>query len=175
MTSTPEIWTAFLKTSVMLFFVIALLVLVFYFIKRFSAARGIKGSDKFIRTLCVHYLSPKEKLVLIDVLGEKILIGVTTQNITRISTINGEFESDKKFDEEDNNAVSGFSGFLAKAVKFNSARFNSARKDQEKNSSLSHPDSESHPDSKIINKSGVKLENKHNVHGKSAAGDDNER
>ena len=161
MNSTPEIWPAFLKTSIMLFFVIALLVLVFYFIKRFSAARGIKGSDRFIRTLCVHYLSPKEKLVLLDVLGEKILIGVTTQNITRIATINGEFEFDKKLDEEDNEAVSRFSGFLAKAIKFNSAR-----KKQEKISSLSHPDS------KIVNKSGIKFENKYNVHGKSATGGD---
>ncbi len=119
MTTTSEIWPAFLKTSMMLSFVIALLVLVFYFIKRFSAARGIKGSDKFIKTLCIHYLSPKEKLVLIDVLGEKILIGVTAQNITRITTINCEPESDKKFDEEESKAVSRFQGFLAKAVKFN--------------------------------------------------------
>jgi len=159
MTSTPEIWPAFLKTSVMLFFVIAFMVLVFYFIKRFSAARGIKGSDSFIRTLCVHYLSPKEKLVLLDVLGEKILIGVTAQNITQIATINKKFEFDKEIDDdEDNETASGFSGFLAKAVKFSSAR-----KKQEKFSSFSHPDS------KIVNRSGIKFENKHNVYGKSAA------
>ncbi len=124
MSSTAEIWPAFLKTSVMLVFVIALLVLVFYFIKRFSAARGIKGSDRFIRTLCIHYLSPKEKLVLIDVLGEKILIGVTAQNISRIATIDGELEFDRKLDldKDDNEVTAGFSGFLAKAVNFNSAR-----------------------------------------------------
>jgi flagellar protein FliO/FliZ len=119
-----EIWPAFFKTSMMLCFVLALLVLVFYLLRRFSTARGIKGSDRFIRTLCVHHLSPKEKLVLLDVLGKKILIGVTPQTITKLSSI--ETESGCGIDSVDNSSSdlnknrqkysSGFSGFLTKAL-----------------------------------------------------------
>ncbi len=120
MTASTEIWSAFFKTSGMLAFVIALLVLVFYLAKRFSSARGLKGSDKFIRVLAIHYLSPKEKLVLLDVLDEKILIGVTPQSITKIAAIDKELKSEGKSIPLDNGVASGFSDFLAKAVSFNS-------------------------------------------------------
>jgi len=121
MNASTEIWPAFFKTSGMLAFVIALLVLVFYLIKRFSAARGVKGSDEFIKVLAVHYFSPKEKLVLLDVLGDKIFIGVTPQTITRIAVIDRELNCDRTSNSEDD-VSSGFSTFLAKAVHFNSLR-----------------------------------------------------
>ncbi len=135
MNSTVEIWPAFLKTSAMLCFVLALLVFVFYLVKRFSLARGIKGSENSIKTICVHYLSPKEKLVLLDVLGKKILIGVTPQKITKISSIDSGVESNDSSMEtindssipsnkKDKSIGLGFSGMLAKATGFKSASNN---------------------------------------------------
>ena len=77
MNTDSEIWIAFFRTFSMLFLVLALLLLVFYLIRRFSAQQGMKGSGGFIRVLATHHLSPKEKLVLVHVMEETILIGVT--------------------------------------------------------------------------------------------------
>ncbi len=92
MSSSSDIWMAFGRTFGMLFLVLALLIFVFYLIKKYSNSKGLKGSKNYIKTLTIHHLSPKEKLVLLDVLGETILVGVTQSNITKISTF------DKKVD-----------------------------------------------------------------------------
>lgn len=147
MNASTEIWPAFFKTSVMLAFVIALLILVFYLIKRFSTARGVKGSDEFIKVLAVHYFSPKEKLVLLDVLGDKIFIGVTPQTITKIAAIDRELNCDRK-STSDGDVPSGFSTFLAKAVNFNSL-------------SKKHKDSSSLTDSEFERKSGSECKDKY--------------
>ena len=85
MNTSSEIWFAFVRTFSVLFLVLAVIILVFYLIKKFSTAKGVKGGKDFIKVLCVHHLSPKEKLVLLDVLGDTILIGVTPTNISKIS------------------------------------------------------------------------------------------
>jgi flagellar protein FliO/FliZ len=72
----------------MLFIVLALIILAFYLIRKFSRARGAKGRKEDIQILCVHHLSPKEKLVLLDVLGDTLLIGVTPSHISKLSTLN---------------------------------------------------------------------------------------
>ena len=90
MTSTsPLMWFTFLKTCGMLFVVIAILVFVLYIIKRFSMAKGIyqKGQAGFIKVLAMHYISPKEKILLLKVIDKKILVGVTSQNITFLGNI----------------------------------------------------------------------------------------
>lgn len=66
---------------------LALLLLVFYLIRRFLAARGKEGTRDLIRVLTVHHLSPKEKLVLVTVLDETILIGVTPNQISKIAVL----------------------------------------------------------------------------------------
>lgn len=112
MNNTPDIWFAFARTFGMLFFVLALLILVFYLIKKFSEAKGGKGRKDFIKTLSVHHLSPKEKLVLVDVLGQTLLVGVTPSNISKIASI------DRKVtlsDDEPEQAFQ-FSEFLAKKI-----------------------------------------------------------
>ncbi|MFH2093660.1 MAG: flagellar biosynthetic protein FliO [Pseudomonadota bacterium] len=109
MTDTSDIWLSFASTFGMLFFVLALFILAFYLIKKFSGARGVKGSKEFIKILAMHHLSPKEKLVLLDVLGEILLVGVTPSNISKISKF------DKKIDCLDDSPVKPalFSEFLA--------------------------------------------------------------
>jgi flagellar protein FliO/FliZ len=88
MSSSSDIWMAFARSFSMLFLVLALLILVFYLIKKYSNVKGLKGGKNLIKVLTIHHLSPKEKLVLLDVLGDTILIGVTSSNITKISSIN---------------------------------------------------------------------------------------
>lgn len=88
MNTSADIWIAFGRTFGMLLIVLALLFLVVYGLKRFSVKRGQRG-EKRISVLEVHHLSPKEKLVLVEVTGERILIGVTPQRISTIKTLGG--------------------------------------------------------------------------------------
>ncbi|MCP4673336.1 MAG: flagellar biosynthetic protein FliO [Desulfobacula sp.] len=109
MNTSSDIWFAFIKTFSMLFLVLAIVVLLFYFIRKFSTAKGVKGGEDFIKVLSMHHLSPKEKLVLLDVLGETILIGVTPNNISKISSI----ETDMDFSGQGSEAPLKFKDFLS--------------------------------------------------------------
>lgn len=82
-----DIWFAFARTFAMLFMVLALLLLAAYLLRRFSTARKGKGARDFIEVLAVHHFSPKEKLVLVNVLEKTLLIGVTPSQISNITTL----------------------------------------------------------------------------------------
>lgn len=112
MNSSSDIWLAFGRTFAMLFFVLAILILAFYLIKKFSEARGIKGKQTLINVLSVHHLSPKEKLVLLNVPGQTLLIGVTPSQISKITKL------DQKIDmaEEPDGSAFQFSNLLAKKL-----------------------------------------------------------
>jgi flagellar protein FliO/FliZ len=87
MNTSSEIWVAFARTFSMLVLVLAVLILVFYLIKKFSTLNHFKGGKDHIRIMSVHHFSAKEKLVLVDVLGDILLLGVTPQNITKLSSV----------------------------------------------------------------------------------------
>jgi flagellar protein FliO/FliZ len=90
MSHTSDIWIAFARTFSMLFVVLALLILSFYLIKRFSEKNGGGKNKGHIHILSVHHLSPKEKLILVNVAGENLFIGVTPNHISKISRIEKE-------------------------------------------------------------------------------------
>lgn len=92
MSSNTDIWIAFARTFSLLFVVLALLILVFYFIKKISMASGKKNGGRHIKVLSMHHLAPKEKLVLLDVLGETILVGVTPNRISKLTSIKTDVE-----------------------------------------------------------------------------------
>lgn len=79
----PELWPLVLKTggalAVMLFIIIAMLFLA----KRFTTMPGL--SDE-IRIIGAKHLSHKEKLILVEVLGKKILLGITPGRIEKIES-----------------------------------------------------------------------------------------
>jgi len=112
MNTSSDIWFAFARTFSVLFLVLALLILAFYLIKKISTAKGVKGSKDFIKILSVHHLSPKEKLVLVNVLDDTILIGVTPANISRISS----FGKDMEVSNDKNEPSSTFSQFLTQKL-----------------------------------------------------------
>jgi len=112
MNTSSDIWFAFIRTFSMLFLVLAVLIFAFYLIRKFSTAKGVKGSKDFIKVLSVHHLSPKEKLVLVDVLGDKILIGVTPSHISKIASPDKEIEISSQEDGPSFN----FSDFLSQKL-----------------------------------------------------------
>ena len=82
-----------IKTTAILFLVLGLLVLVLYVMKKFLfLRRGPKG-DMLIKVLSSLHLSPKEKIEVIEISGEKIVVGITPGNIsflTKLSDFHGE-------------------------------------------------------------------------------------
>lgn len=80
-----DIWGAFLRTGSVLLFVIALLILFLYLVKRFSLFSMGKSDQQLIKVLAVHHLSPKERLVLVEVMNTRLLLGVTPQSIQTLS------------------------------------------------------------------------------------------
>ena len=112
MSTTSDIWLAFARTFSVLFAVLALLILIFYLIKRLSGANNNK-SGSYIKVLSTHHLSPKEKLVLLNVLGETLLVGVTPNQISKLTAI----ETDLDFTENEKAGKHLFSDFLGRGMK----------------------------------------------------------
>jgi flagellar protein FliO/FliZ len=76
-----------LKTLAMLFIVLGLLILVLYFMKRFLLLRQGRKGDSFIRVLSSLHLSPKERIEVIEISGEKIVLGITPGNINFLTKL----------------------------------------------------------------------------------------
>jgi flagellar protein FliO/FliZ len=76
-----------LRTVAMLSVVLGLLVLVLYLMKRFLFInRGAKG-DLLIKILSSLHLSPKERIEVIEISGERIVLGITPGNITFLTKL----------------------------------------------------------------------------------------
>ncbi len=79
-----------LKTIAMLFIVLGFLILVLYLVKKFILPRGKTQGDTLIKVLSTLHLSSKERVEVIEISGEKIVVGVTPGSIsflTKISNI----------------------------------------------------------------------------------------
>ncbi len=80
-----DMWVEFAKSFGMLFVVLALFLIILYLVRRFSGRFGTQGPVELIKVLSVHHLSPKEKLVLVSVLDESVLIGVSPAGISSLA------------------------------------------------------------------------------------------
>ena len=86
-TLAPDLWITLLKSVAMLSLVLGVLLAVLYLIRRFYGRYSGASDRGLIRMVATHHVAPKERIVLLDVLGEKILIGVTPQQINYLATI----------------------------------------------------------------------------------------
>ena len=85
--SNPDFLHAGLKTMAMLFIVLALLVSVLYLLKRFLFQRkGVRG-DISINVISSLHFSPKERIEVVEILGERILLGITPGNINFLTKL----------------------------------------------------------------------------------------
>jgi flagellar protein FliO/FliZ len=116
--SQPDLWGAGLKAFGMLCIVVAILILVLFIIKRFLYLKGGSGHGQFIKILSSHYVTPKERIALIDVVGEKIVIGITSDNITFLTKIE-KSEALERIEGLEATGVSHglFAGFLKSSLK----------------------------------------------------------
>lgn len=86
----PEFWSAMLKSFGMLLIVLGVLIAVLWLIKRYVGQQSGMGKPGVIQLLASMYVAPKERIALIDVLGEKILIGITSHQINFLARIQDE-------------------------------------------------------------------------------------
>lgn len=82
-------WMAGLKTLAMLCIVLGLLILVLLIMRRLFDQRQRCGPGKMIRVLSTQHVSPKGRISLIDVAGERLLIGITPEAITMLGKVRG--------------------------------------------------------------------------------------
>ncbi len=88
----PDMWITLLRSSAMLFIVLGIIVAVLFVMKRLFYSQSSLTQRGAIKLLASHYITPKERILLIDVLGEKILVGATPQNINCITKIDSNAE-----------------------------------------------------------------------------------
>ena len=69
----PDLWGAGLKTLAMLCIVLGILILVLFLLKRLSYLKQGSGHGQLIRVLSSYHMTPKERIALIDVAGQKMV------------------------------------------------------------------------------------------------------
>ncbi|WP_321494514.1 flagellar biosynthetic protein FliO [uncultured Desulfobacter sp.] len=113
MSSQTDMWMEFAKSFGLLFAVLAFFLMSLYLIRRFSGRLGTKGSIELIKVSSVYHLSPKEKLVLVSVLGESILIGVSPGGISSLAR----FDKSPETPLKPSQTAAGFQNLLKKSLK----------------------------------------------------------
>jgi flagellar biosynthetic protein FliO len=83
----PELLNTGLKTIAMLFIVLGVLVLVIYIMKKVMSPKGKGKGDLIIKIVSTLYLSPKERVEVIEISGERIVVGITPGNINFLTKL----------------------------------------------------------------------------------------
>ncbi|MBW2492042.1 MAG: flagellar biosynthetic protein FliO [Deltaproteobacteria bacterium] len=88
----PELINTGLKTIAMLFIVLGVLVVVLYTMKKFMSPKGKGKGELIIKVVSSLYLSPKERVEVIEISGERIVVGITPGNINFLTKLNGGYK-----------------------------------------------------------------------------------
>jgi len=76
------------RTFAMFALVLALMFLIFYVFKKYVLKNTIfGGSDKFVRVLGSGFLGPKKSIVMVEVAGEVLVLGISNDNISLLTQI----------------------------------------------------------------------------------------
>ncbi len=76
-----------IKTMAMLALVLACLFFVLYIMRRFMGGGTGKQGELDIKRLGTFYLSPKERIEVVEISGERIVLGVAPGSINYITTL----------------------------------------------------------------------------------------
>ena len=123
MITTPDLWGTLLRSAAMLSMVLAVLLGVLCLMRRLFYGRKGSLDRGAIRMLGSCFVAPKERILLIEVLGEKILVGVTPHTITRLAKI----ESDQQIDGVEDGEPKRFFSTLIRGAMERGIRSESAR------------------------------------------------
>jgi flagellar protein FliO/FliZ len=94
------------KTMAMLFVVLALLILTLYLFKRFTNYQGNPNGEISIKSLSTLSLSPKDKLQVVQIEDQRIVIGVSPGGINYITKINqvSQENKDSRIEKHEDNS-----------------------------------------------------------------------
>ena len=90
----PQLINTGIKTMAMLFIVLGVLVLVLYIMKKFMSPKGKGKGELIIKVVSSLHLSPKERIEVIEVSGERIVVGITPGNINFLTKLSRYKEGD---------------------------------------------------------------------------------
>lgn len=76
-----------LKTMAMLFIVLGFLILVLFLVKKFILPKGKAKGDMLIKVISTLHLSSKQRVQVIEISGEKIVLGVTPGSISLLTKL----------------------------------------------------------------------------------------
>jgi flagellar protein FliO/FliZ len=75
------------KAIAMLFIVLGFMIFVLFLIKRFLLSRGRAERGMFVTTLASIHFSPKQRLEVVEVMGEKLVLGITPGTISFLTKL----------------------------------------------------------------------------------------
>jgi flagellar biosynthetic protein FliO len=78
-----------IKTIAMLFIVLGFLSLVLILMKRYLFPKQKVKGDLFIKVLSSLHISPKERIEVIEVSGQRIVLGITPGRINFLTKLDG--------------------------------------------------------------------------------------
>jgi flagellar protein FliO/FliZ len=85
---TISFFPALLKMIAALALVLGIMIGLAYFVRRFFQQTGITAPDgAAISVLTVKYLGPKTSIMVVDILGEVVVLGLSNQQMSYITTL----------------------------------------------------------------------------------------
>jgi flagellar protein FliO/FliZ len=86
--SSWEFILSILKMLSALALVLGLMVVAMYFLRKFmNKTGGGVETDELVKIVSTRYLGPKSSIVILDVLGRVVVVGVTNQQISLLTEI----------------------------------------------------------------------------------------
>ena len=104
-----ELLPALLKMVFALAVVLGIMIVAMYLFKKVMAKTGAAGADgEFIKVISSRYLGPKSSIMLVNVLGNIIVIGISNNQMSMLTTISDpeSLEKLKYLDQEKKKAPS---------------------------------------------------------------------
>jgi len=98
----PELINTGIKTIAMLFIVLGVLIFVLYIMKKFMSPKKIGKGELIVNIVSSLHLSPKERIEVIEISGERIVVGITPGSINFLTKLgrhkegNGNIENAEK-------------------------------------------------------------------------------
>lgn len=83
----PTFFSSSIKVVTSLTIVLSLILVTYYFVKKYLLKDGLLGMDKQIKVISTSYIAPKKNITLVEVAGEILVLGVTAANINLLTKI----------------------------------------------------------------------------------------